>query len=83
MCTLSGADEDGSDAMPCTTLTVPAMDCRHAVRLVTARLRDLPGVETVEADPRSSTLVVQGEVPERTVRSVLAAAGFPAQPAVS
>lgn len=66
-----------------TTLTVPAMDCRHTVRAVTARLRDLPGVETVEADPRSTTLVVQGDVSERALRSALAAAGFPAAPGVS
>lgn len=69
--------------MPRTTLTVPAMTCRHAVRVVTARLRDLPGVETVEADPRSAVLVVAGEVSEHAVRAALAAAGFPAEPGLS
>lgn len=61
-------------------LTVPAMACRHGVRAVTARLRDLPGVATVEADLRTATLVVHGELTEEQVRAALHAAGFPAAP---
>ena len=33
-------------------LTVGGMSCRRCVREVTARLRDVPGVETVSANAR-------------------------------
>lgn len=41
-------------------LVVGGMDCRRCVRGVTARLRDLPGVETVMADAGSSVVRVAG-----------------------
>jgi copper chaperone CopZ len=61
-------------------LSVPRMSCRHGVRVVTARLRDLPGVEVVQADLATATLVVHGAVAEEQVRAALDAAGFPAVP---
>jgi copper chaperone CopZ len=61
-------------------LSVPRMSCRHGVRVVTARLRDLPGVEVVQADLTTATLVVHGAVAEEQVRAALDAAGFPAVP---
>jgi copper chaperone CopZ len=42
------------------TLFVEGMRCRRCVREVTARLRDVPGVETVVADSRSSVARVSG-----------------------
>lgn len=66
--------------MAVIALTVPRMACRRCVRVVTARLRDLPGVHTVEADVRTATLVVRGELSEEQVRGALHAAGFSAAP---
>ena len=61
-------------------LKVPGMDCRRSVRLVTARLRDVPGVESIRADPASSELVVEGEMSEELVRRTLTDAGFAPAP---
>src|SRR4051812_25412723 len=50
---------------------VPGMTCRHCVRAVTARLRDLPGVVSVQADAEHARLVVQGDVTAEQVRAAL------------
>lgn len=42
------------------TISVDGMTCRHCVRAVTARLRDVPGVETVVADVGSSSIRLGG-----------------------
>ena len=66
--------------MAAITFTVPGMRSRQGVRAVTALLRDLPGVETVQADASTAILIVDGDVSEQQVRRVLAAVGFPAAP---
>ena len=43
-------------------LKVSGMACRHCVREVTTWVRDVPGVETVVADPRSCTLRLGGSM---------------------
>ena len=40
--------------MPTIGLMIDGMRCRHCVREVTSRLRDVPGVDTVTADARRS-----------------------------
>ncbi|WP_246159610.1 cation transporter [Nocardioides antri] len=52
------------------TLYVGGMRCRRCVREVTARLRDVLGVETVAADSGSSTVRLSGAM---TVEDVLRA----------
>jgi copper chaperone CopZ len=64
--------------MAVITLHVPEMTCRRLVRVVTARVRDLPGVEMVEANVDTAVLVVHGTATERQVCVALAEAGFPA-----
>jgi Heavy-metal-associated domain len=59
-------------------LRVPRMTSRRSVRAVTASLRDLPGVETIQADSSAASLVVEGTVSERDVRIMLANLGFAA-----
>ncbi|MCY4728560.1 cation transporter [Nocardioides sp. STR2] len=51
-------------------LTVSGMSCRRCVREVTARLRDVAGVERVVADPLRSTIHLVGSM---TRADVLAA----------
>ena len=51
-------------------LTVSGMACRRCVREVTARLRDVAGVERVTADPVRSTVRLVGSM---TRADVLAA----------
>ncbi len=58
-------------------LSVPGMTCRHCVRTVTAALRDVPGVETVTADARSTTVVLTGPVSVADALATLDACGFP------
>lgn len=43
-------------------LFVGGMSCRRCVREVTARLRDVPGVETVSADPRDCVVRLSGSM---------------------
>ena len=64
--------------MAVITLHVPGMTCRSLVRVVTARVRDLPGVQTVEANADTAVLIVHGTATERQVCGALAEAGFPA-----
>jgi copper chaperone CopZ len=62
------------------TLCVPGLTYRHAVRVVSARLRDVPGVESVEVDGPAGWVVVRGPVDPQQVRAALVAAGYPPEP---
>ena len=44
------------------SLFVGGMSCRRCVREVTARLRDVPGVETVAANPRDGIVRLSGSM---------------------
>jgi copper chaperone CopZ len=44
------------------TLHVAGMACRQCVREVTARLRDVPGVQTVVAQAATSTVRIGGSM---------------------
>ena len=48
--------------MPQLNLFVGGMSCRRCVREVTARLRDVPGVETVSANPVDCMVRLSGSM---------------------
>ena len=59
------------------TLLVPGMTCRRCVRTVTAALRDVAGVALVQADVRTTTVVLHGDAAVVEVLAALDGAGFP------
>lgn len=65
--------------MVTVVLRVPGMACRHCVRAVSAAVRDLVGVEAVQASTAGESLIVQGSFSEDAVRAALADAGHPAE----
>jgi copper chaperone CopZ len=62
------------------TMRVPGLTSRRAVRVVSARLRDVPGVESVEVDAPAGWVVVRGPVDAQQVRTALVEAGYPPEP---
>ncbi len=56
---------------------VPAMDSRQSVRVISARLCDVAGVRTLEADLITRAVRVTGPV---DVRAAVAAAGYAVGP---
>ena len=58
-----------------TTLHVPTMGSRASVRAISARLCDVDGVRTVEANLSTKTVVVTGSADSVTVLAAVAAAG--------
>ena len=58
------------------TLYVDGMGCRDCVRDLTARLRDVPGVETVAADGRRSVVLLGGSMSRDGVLAALAGTRF-------
>ena len=61
-----------------TVFSVPAMTCRHCIRAISAQLRDVKGVVTLEADTTTRTIRVQSAADPDEVRSAIAAAGHEA-----
>ena len=62
------------------TMCVPGLTSRHAVRVVSAQLRDVRGVQSVEVDAPAGLVVVRGPVDAREVRAALVEAGYPPEP---
>ena len=60
-------------------LYVDGMGCRECVREVTARLRDVVGVETVAANHRRSVVVLIGSMTRTDVLAALEATRFQIQ----
>jgi hypothetical protein len=59
-------------------LCIPRMTSRQHVRAVTAAVRDLAGVDTIQADWSTASLIVVGTVSEDELRIVLTQIGFAA-----
>ena len=62
------------------TMCVPGLTGRHAVRVVSAQLRDVRGVQSVEVDAPAGWVVVRGPVDAQHVRAALVQAGYPPEP---
>jgi copper chaperone CopZ len=62
------------------TVRVPGLTAREAVRVVSARLRDVPGTQSVEVNAPAGLVVVRGPVEARLVHAALVAAGYPPEP---
>jgi copper chaperone CopZ len=77
----TGSGRKAGEDVARVRLHVPGMACRTTVRVVTAHLRDVPGVESLNADPATGELWVVGAVLEATLRRELTGMGFPAAPA--
>ena len=60
-------------------LMIGGMCCRHCVREVTARLRDVPGVETVMADTGSSVVRLAGTITVNDVLGALHGLSYPVE----
>jgi copper chaperone CopZ len=58
------------------TFYIDGMGCRACVRELTARLRDVPGVETVVADHRRSVVVLVGSMSRGGVQAALEGTRF-------
>jgi copper chaperone CopZ len=67
---------EGSEQVTQLMLYVDGMGCRACVREVTARLRDVPGVETVAADHRRSVVVLVGSMSRAGVLAALEGTRF-------
>lgn len=60
-------------------LIVTGMSCRHCVRDVTARLRDVPGVHTVVANARTSKVRLGGTMTASDVQAAMAGTTYTVQ----
>jgi copper chaperone CopZ len=62
------------------TFHVPAMNSRHSVRVISARVCDVPGVRTVEADLARHSIQVTGSADPAEVLAAVTAAGYAVDP---
>ena len=62
------------------TVGVPGLTGRQAVRVVSARLRDVPGVQSIEVDAATGVVVIGGSVDARAVRAALLEVGYLLEP---
>jgi len=72
-------ESEGSAPVP-VVLSVPGMMCRHCVRAISSHVRDVPGVDTVEADLLRGTVCIWGTAGVDEVRRAVADAGYEAIP---
>jgi copper chaperone CopZ len=57
-------------------VSVPALLCRRCVRVVSRRIRDVPGVVSLEVDAARGLLRVRGDVEPAVLVAALESGGF-------
>ena len=60
------------------TVHVPAMTGRRDVRAISAVISDVPGVQTLRADPATGTVQVTGSADPAAITAAVTAAGYTA-----
>ncbi len=63
------------------TVHVPAMTARQDVRVISASISDVPGVQTLQADLATGTVQVSGSADPAAITAAVTAAGFAVAPA--
>lgn len=63
-------------------IRVPAMSSRQVVRSISARVGDVPGVETIKADPLTRTVQVTGPADPDAVASAIGTVSYAVDPGV-
>ena len=70
---------EAENPMPTIALMIGGMTCRHCVRDVTSRLRDVGGVDTVTADAGTSAVRLSGTMTVDDVLGALRDLSYPVQ----
>lgn len=65
--------------MKTVTYTIPNISCKHCVHTIKTEVSELPGVESVEADPQTKQATITFEAPatEEQVRKLLVEINYP------
>ncbi len=67
---------DDHQRQPVLVVTVPGMARRDHVRLISARVADVPGVSALWVDPSTKTVTVEGNVSPDSIAAAIASAGY-------
>ena len=62
------------------TIVIPNINCGHCTRTIESELKELAGVESVDADAQTKEVTVRWQTPARweTISELLQEIGFPA-----
>lgn len=66
-------------SMTTVTYTIPNISCMHCVHTIKTELSDLPGVKSVEADPKTKQATVMFDAPatEIAIKKLLTEINYP------
>ena len=67
---------DGHHPQHALVMTVQGMAGRDDVRLISARVADVPGVAALSADLSTKTLTIEGNVSADAIAAAIASAGY-------
>jgi copper chaperone CopZ len=67
--------------MKTLSYSIPNINCQHCVNTIHTALEHMPGIDFIEADPKSKTLIIEGsnELNDESIRAKLIEIGFPAK----
>jgi copper chaperone CopZ len=67
---------DGHQRPHVLVITVPGMERRDDVRLISARVADVPGVSALRVDLSTKTVTVEGNVSADAITAAIVSAGY-------